>query len=349
MMATKGRIIAAVCAGVILLVSGLATGCAEAGPAGSTPEEGGEVIEWTLDTYFPLGIYISAGVEEFCDRVNERAEGGFVITAVFGSALGVKGPDVATALGSGTFEADFTAFPYLSGDIPVLGIAGLPTLFKSNFEGFGAHYILTPYYRSELLQRNVRQVGGIWFFPKQCMWSKEPIKTVEDLDGKTFRGFSPEATMLLDELGVNVISMAMPEVYTALQRGMLDAIVGSTASAQAVSAWEVLDYGIDVTFSLADSGFIVNNDAWEALPARYQVILTEEADRLAAIANSQAITEEEAGWADLASKGITRITPEPSLAEDMAAAAAPIWDTWGEEKGGTAAEALDKVRALLGR
>lgn len=348
-MVNRRRIVLGVCMVMVLLVSVLAVGCAKPAAEEQAPGKGEGVIEWTLDTYFPKGIYVADDVQEFCDRVNERSEGGFVISPVYGSALGVKGPDVAVALGAGTFEADFTAFPYLSGDIPVLGVAGLPTLFRNNYEGFAAHYVLTPYYRSELEKRNVKQIGNIWFFPKQCMWSKQPIKEVGDLKGLTFRGFSPEATMLFDKLGVNVISMPMPEVYTALSRGMLDGIVGSTISAQAVSAWEVLDYGIDVTFSLADSGLIVNKDAWEALPAKYQLIITEEADRTGDKVNLESVSAEEEGWAMLAEKGITRITPSPQLFDDMSKTAGPIWDTWAQEKGGATAEALAKIRELLGR
>jgi len=310
-----------------------------------------EVIEWTLDTYFPPppAIYVSVSTQEVCDRINARLEGRFVITPVFGSSLGVKGPDVATALGEGAFEADYVAFPYLAGDIPVLGAIGLPALLRDNFEGFAAHDVVTPYYRSELEKRNIKLIGSPYLFPRQVVWSKQPLKETGDFKGLTFRGFSPEHTMLLDELESIVISISMPEVYTALERGMLDAILGSTASAQAVSAWEVLDYGIDVTFALADSGLIVNKDAWEALPAEYQLVITEEANRTATELNYKSIMEEEKGWAMLAEKGITKITPSPQMFEDMVKVAGPVWDIWAQEKVGAAADALAWIRVLLSR
>jgi len=336
---------------LLLAISLMVTGCAAPAPEEAPPEASAEVIEWTLDTYFPPppGIYVSELVQEFCDRVNERSAGRFIITPVYGSALGVQGPDVAVALGERAFEAGYTAFPYLAGDIDVLGVTGLPALLRNNFEGFVAHDLVTPYYSSELDKRNIKLVGQPYLFPKQVVWSKKPIREIEDFKGVTFRGFSPEHTMLLDELGGIVVSMAMPEVYTALERGMLDAIVGSTASAQAVSAWEVLDYGIDITFALADSGLIVNKDAWTELPAEYKLIVTEEANRTSARQNYHSILEEEKGWAMLAEKGITRITPSPQLFEAMAEVAGPIWDTWAQEKSPVAAEALAGVRELLGR
>jgi len=336
---------------LLLAMSLVTTGCPTPAPEGPTPETPTEVIEWTLDTYFPPppAIYVSVVTQEFCDRVNARLEGRFVITPVYASSLGVKGPDVATALGKGAFEADYVAFPYLAGDIPVLGVMGLPALLRNNFEGFAAHDVVTPYYRSELEKRNIKLIGSPYLFPKQVVWSKKPLKEVGDFKGLTFRGFSPEHTMLLDELESVVISISMPEVYTALERGMLDAIIGSTASAQAVSAWEVLDYGIDMTFALADSGLIVNKDAWEALPAEYQLIITEEANRTAAEQNYKSIMEEEKGWAMLAEKGITRITPSPQLFEDIVKEAGPVWDTWAQEKAGVAADALAWVRVLFNR
>jgi len=146
-----------------------------------------------------------------------------------------------------------------------------------------------------------------------------------------------------------VVSISMPEVYTALQRGMLDAIIGSTATAMSVSAWEVLEYGIDMTFALADSGLIVNKDAWGALPAEYQLVITEEANRTAGEQNYRSIMEEEKGWATLAGKGIKRLTPSPQTFEEFVKVAAPVWDSWAEKRAGVAAEALAAVRALLNR
>ncbi len=334
----------------VTLVLTLGLGCAPQ-PGAGTEDEGadGEKITWTLDTYFPAGLYLSKGVQDFCDGVNARAGGGFVIEPVYGSALGVSGPDVANALGAGTFEADYTAFPYLSNDMPVMGIMGLPMLCKNSYEGFMSDFVLQPYYRSELATRNIVQVGGLWSFPKQMVWSKVPVRTIEDFKGLTFRAGSAEATLLMDKLGADVISMAQPEVYTALQRGMLDAILGSTATALGVSAWEVLDYGIDLTVSLGGSGLLINQDAWDELPAKYQVIVTEEASRVAADLNKKAITEGEAGWRQLISKGIERVSPDPSLPDEIAVLAAPIWDQWAQQKGGVAAQALAELRAVLGR
>ncbi len=334
----------------LTLVLTLGLGCAAQPGTGSEDEAAdGKTITWTLDTYFPAGLYLANGVQEFCDSVNARAAGGFVIEPVFGSALGVAGPDVANALGARTFEMDYTAFPYLSTDMPVMGIMGLPMLCKNSYEGFMSDFVLQPYYRSELATRNVVQVGGLWSFPKQMIWSKTPITTVADFKGMTFRAGSAEATMLMDKLGADVISMAQPEVYTALQRGMLDAILGSTATAIGVSAWEVLDYGVELTVSLGGSGLLVNQDAWNELPAKYQLIVTEEATRVAADLNKKAITEGEAGWQQLSSKGIERVIPDTAVADEIAALAAPIWDQWAQQKGGVAAQALAELRAVLGR
>jgi len=339
-------------AGVMLAILALTLGLGCAAQPGAGSEDGnadGETITWTLDTYFPAGLYLSDGVQDFCDGVNARSGGGFVIEPVYGSALGVAGPDVANALGAGTFEVAYTAFPYLSNDMPVMGVMGLPMLCKNSYEGFMSDFVLQPYYRSELATRNIAQVGGLWSFPRQIVWSKSPVNTIEDFRGLTFRAGSAEATMLMDKLGAEVISMAQPEVYTALQRGMLDAILGSTATAIGVSAWEVLDYGIDLTVSLGGSGLLINQDAWNELPAKYQIVVTEEASRVAAELNKKAITEGEAGWQQLTSKGIQRINPDPALADEIAVLAAPIWDQWALQKGGAAAQALAELRAVLGR
>ncbi len=334
------------------LVGSLALGCAPA-PANGPGEPGqpDEKIVWTLDTYFPPppGIYVSRSVQSFVDRVNARLDGRFEIRPVYGSTLGVPGPDVAVALEQGVFECGFTAMPYLAGDIPVLGIAGLPALIKDNYEALAAHAVLASYYQTELDRRGVVLVGSPWLFPKQGLYSTTPINSVADFSGMRFRVSSPEQTMMMDALGATTVSLNMPEVYTALERGMLDAIIGSTATAMSVSAWEVLDYGIDVAFSAADSGFLVGKTAWEALPDDIKVVLQQEAMFTANEQNWKSFAEEENDWATLGARGIERLTPPPGFFDELAVVGAPIWDSWSQQRGGVAAEALTDVRALLDR
>ena len=336
-----------------VLVASISAGCAPAGTTGTGGQTGaqGQKIVWTLDTYFPPppGIYVSRSVQSFVDRVNKRLEGRFEINPSYGSSLGVPGPEVAVALAQGVFQCGFTALPYLAGDIPVLGIAGLPSLLANNKEALAAHSVLAQYYNSELESRGVRLIGNPWLFPKQGIWSKTPIRNVADIKGMRFRVSSPEQTMMINALGAIPVSLNMPEVYQALERGMLDAILGSTATAMSVSAWEVLDYGIDVAFSGADSGFLVSKSAWDALPGDIKAIIMEEALFTSNEQNWKSLAEEENDWATLGSRGLERITPAANFADDMAKIAAPIWDSWAASRGGVAAQALGEVRDLLGK
>ena len=333
---------------VAVLVAACSPGAADATVEGA---EAREKIVWTLDTYFPPppGIYVSRSVQGFVDRVNERLEGIFEIRPHYGSSLGVPGPEVAVALEQGVFESGFTALPYLAGDIPVLGIAGLPALIEDNTEALVAHAVLADYYRSELERRGVVLVGNPWLFPKQGLYSRQPLDSVEDFRGMRFRVSSPEQTMMMDALGATTVSLSMPEVYTALERGMLDAVIGSTATAMSVSAWEVLDYGIEVAFSAADSGFLVSKQAWDALPDDIKLVLKEEALRLANEQNWRGFAEEENDWSTLSERGLQRHLPPEGFFDELAEVAAPIWDDWAQRRGGVAAEALAEVRTVLGR
>jgi len=337
----------------VVMAGTLLTGCTATpgSSSGDGTSGGGEAVEWTLDTYFPPppGIWCSREVEGFANRVNERLAGRFKINATYGSSLGVPGPEVAVALNQGVFQADFTAFPYLAGDIPVLGIAGLPALLPDNYDALMALSVLTPYYKSELDSRGVTLVGNPQLFPKQGMWSKKPIRTLQDIKGLRLRVSSPEQTMMADALGAIPVSLNMPEVYQALERGMLDAILGSTVTAISVSAWEVLDYGIDISFTGADWGLLVSKKAWEALPADVQLVMIQEALVATNESNWKSLLEEANDWAMLSDKGLEKIIPDPELPAELGAVCAPVWDSWGESRGGVAAQALSDVRAVLGR
>src|SRR3546814_13554955 len=51
--------------------------------------------------------------------------------------------------------------------------------------------------------------------------TRTPIKSLDDIKGKRIRGYGV-ATDVIERLGGTAVPMAAPEVYTAMERGVLD-------------------------------------------------------------------------------------------------------------------------------
>ena len=73
--------------------------------------------------------------------------------------------------------------------------------------------------------------------------------------------------------------MAFAEVYTALERGILDCGVTVAFAAHAQRWYEVTDYMVGPLSSQLLSNAIINQEVWQGLPSDIQQILLEEGAR----------------------------------------------------------------------
>lgn len=130
------------------------------------------------------------------------------------------------------------------------------------------------------LMEEVYRPHGLLSFPggntgnQMGGWFREEIKSVEDLDGLKMRtpGFAGE---VMSELGVAVTNIPPGELYSALERGTIDALewVGPALDFQMgfhqiakyyYSGWQ--EPGAEVQF-------LINEKTWNKLPAELQEIL----------------------------------------------------------------------------
>src|SRR3546814_13439590 len=105
-------------------------------------------------------------------------------------------------------------------------------------------------------------------------WNNAPlitrttINSIEDFKVKLIRGYGV-ATDVLEALGGTAVPMAAPEVYTALERGVLDGVYGvdfitAVASQLHTIAPHFTAIGVGPH---APAATVITVDAWNAFPA----------------------------------------------------------------------------------
>jgi len=121
------------------------------------------------------------------------------------------------------------------------------------------------------------------------LWSKGPIKSLGDLKGLRIRTFGPYLT-LFQELGCGLVSVPVPEVYNALERGAVDCTTQYLPNGIGGHLPEVTKF-INITELGHNVGapIVMNLDAWNGLPADLQTIInklnSEMIDKSAEISN----------------------------------------------------------------
>ena len=157
----------------------------------------------------------------------------------------------------------------------------------------------------ELMQK-VYDKHGVYSFPggntgnQMGGWFRKEINTLDDLDGLKMRvpGFAGE---VLSKLGVVVTNIAPGELYTALERGTIDALewVGPSLDLnmgfQKIAPYYYTGWHEPAT----ELQFMVNQEKFDALPKHLQKILTIAMQYAAYDMYARSYHESAVNWASI--------------------------------------------------
>lgn len=116
--------------------------------------------------------------------------------------------------------------------------------------------------------------------PESSGWFREPIESVEDFEGMKMRFFGMGAKVM-QKLGVSTQLLAPGDIYPALELGTLDATEFSMpASDRTFGFYQVAKYNYFPGWhqQSTTNELLVNMDAWNALPEKYQFMLQVACD-----------------------------------------------------------------------
>ena len=172
---------------------------------------------------------------------------------------------------------------------------------------------------------------------------REPLSGASDWAGRKIRGVS-NYVPVIEALGGVVVSTDMGEVYSGLERGVVDGACAPQSVFRATRHYEVAKYRTEPTFGQMVSYIAMNLDAWNALSddqkaAVEQAAIQTEADTIR-IGNATALADLEA----LAAEGVavTRFSDE-AYGKVTAAYDAGIWAFVSDCCGTENSDALRKL------
>ncbi|MGE3830669.1 MAG: TRAP transporter substrate-binding protein [Parvibaculaceae bacterium] len=244
--------------------------------AQSAPE-----LKWRLTSSFPQALDTIFGAAAlFSKYVAEATDNKFQIR-VFPANEIVPGLKAADAVTNGSVEICHTASYYYVGKDPTFAF-GTAIPFGLNarqtnawFYHGGGNELLNEFYAGHKIYalpggNTGVQMGG---------WFRKEINTPDDLNGLKFRvgGF---AGRVLQKLGTVPQQIAGGEIYTALEKGTIDA-------AEWVGPYDDEKLGFNKVAQYyyypgwweggAALHFFINTDKWASLPKSYQTIVTAAA------------------------------------------------------------------------
>ncbi len=251
---------------------------------------------WTMTTTWPSSLELIETDKKFVELANKLAGDELTIEFYEGGAL-VPAGEVFGAVESGTIQAGGDWPGYWAGrDAAFSPLATTPSLFNA------VDYVnWIQQWGGADLYNEIYGNYGMVYLPygvtnnESGFRTKEPIKSLDDLQGKRLRLSGLEQGKLLEKLGGNQVSMAGGEIYQALERGVIDGAEFSTPNVDWSGGFQqVTEYWATPGWHQSASvfGVMINKASWDALSPETQEKLKIAAD--ATLLWSLAFTEKRA-------------------------------------------------------
>ena len=218
----------------------------------------------------------------FAENVRDRTKGQVDFEVSSYPELGLAGSDMLELVQSGTIEFAQIQPAYVGGTWPLIDIIYIWGLWKDLKSEHEANTALL-----ETLDQGIYDnTGGgeliyhIWYGGNdQYVFSKRGAEK-EDFEELKIRSHGTTMTDAINGLGGEGQFMAFAEVYTALERGILDAGVTSGHAGHGQRWYEVTDNLIGPFISMSMGFETMNVDTWNRIPADLQAIIIEEGAKM---------------------------------------------------------------------
>jgi TRAP-type transport system periplasmic protein len=233
-----------------------------------------ETVTLTYSTFFPPTHIQSITSEEWCKEVEARTEGRVKVQFFPGQTL-TKAPQTYEAITDGIADIGTAALAYTQGRFPVMAAMDLPFGYKS---GTAATQVANQLF-AKMNPEEFAATKVMYFHahgPGFIHTREKGIQKLEDLKGQRIRSTGMSANVVT-ALGGTPVSMAMPDTYQSLQKGVVDGSMHPVETNKGWNMGEVVDYVTMAYPSAYTTTFFVvmNKDKWAAIDPADQKIIEE--------------------------------------------------------------------------
>lgn len=255
--------------GVALLILILVAPAATAAPAA------------TFTIKFPDMAAAGAGRTKSFDwwasEVTKRTNGRVKVETYWGASL-ISAMEQTPAVMKGIVQVASYYAAYHPDFAPLPGMALAPFVntdsHRTALYASDEWFKTDPLLQAEFQKNNVHYLAPA-LFAGQYIWSKKPIKTIDDLKGLRVRTYGPFLA-LFRALGSALVDVAVPEVYNALERGAVDATTFPADVARGSHLEDVVKYVVSTDLGAnVGSPLVANLDFWNKLPDDIKKIIEQ--------------------------------------------------------------------------
>jgi TRAP-type C4-dicarboxylate transport system substrate-binding protein len=239
----------------------------------SSSSDGSKSTESTKAVELKMGhmsstehVQHSMAMAPFSEEVAKVTEGRIHFTIYPGAAL--AGPkETYDSIVTGIMDAGWGLQGYTAGKFPVHSVLQLPFMA----DGTGAELSVVAqklYDQFPEIQKEYSDVKPLWIHaadPYAIITKGKAVRSFADVKGLKLRAPSVEAKSMIESWGATPVSFPAPEIYDALQKGVIDGALLPIAAIKDFNLFDAVDYVTVGNFNTSLFFVVMNKDSWDKL------------------------------------------------------------------------------------
>jgi len=231
--------------------------------------------KWDMPTPYSDGEFHTINVRQFVEDV-KKATGGQLEINVHTNGSLIKHPDILRAVSTGQVAIGEFLLGQFGNEEPVFNADNVPFLAVGFDNAWKLYQAQKPILQKKLEGRGMLLLYSV-AWPGQGIYSKDELKSIDDLKGAKMRTYSPMTARLVELLGASPLTIQVPEVPQAFATGTMTAMVTSSATGAQTKAWEFVKNYYTTNAWHPKNAVVVNIRAFQSLSDAQKKAVTEAA------------------------------------------------------------------------
>ncbi|MDN3520789.1 TRAP transporter substrate-binding protein [Halomonas ramblicola] len=311
-----------------ILLAGLATGA--------------QAAEWNLATPYGDASFHTQNNRQFAEDVAEATDGELRINVHSGGSL-VSHAEIKPSVRRGTVEAGEIFLSTLSNEDPIYEIDTLPGVAGSYEDAMTLWETTRPMITELFADEGLMPLYAV-AWPAQGIYTGEALEDPAQFEGLRVRAPNINTQRFVENLGGNPTETEESDIPTAFSTGRVDAMITSSATGNAMTAWDYVSHFTDANLWLPKNIVFVNRRAFDALDEATQETLLEAAARAEERGWQMSREDNEESLQALRDNGISVSTPNEEVAAALQEAGDQLFADWQSRASETALDLLDRYR-----
>ncbi len=289
-------------------------------------------------------------LRDWLQEVGDKSEGKVTSEIAWGGVMG-KAPEHYDLAVNGAADMTFVALAFTPGRFPMAEVIQLPVTGEASNEMMAKAFwelYKQGYFDEELKDVKLLWVGTTGIYDYQI--GKAEVRTFADMQGKKIRASGAIHTEIVKALGSVPVGMAAPEIYSALEKGIIDGSFTPWNFIKSFRTETVTKSVTEVGVGSFNIAFVMNKATYNKLPSDIQAYIDDIAPKYTSATGKRHTQFDEESKKLLKEAGgeIYHLSAEDL--EKVGEAVAPIWEKWiaeGEKMGLPREQLVDSFYNIL--